>query len=66
MVTGMPTAQPLIRLNGLARSFEDEHAAMAAAVYDGADDLACLEGEPEDDVAPARIRVGFARRPSAH
>nr|CAD6596580.1 hypothetical protein RKHAN_00335 [Rhizobium sp. Khangiran2] len=66
MVTGMPTAQPLIRLNGLALSFEDERAAMTAAVYDGTDDLACIDEEPEDDAAPARIRVGFARRPSAH
>ena len=66
MVTGMPTAQPLIRLNGLARSFEDEHAAMLADAHLGPDDLACFEEEPDDDVAPARIRVGFARRPSAH
>lgn len=66
MGTGTPTPQPLIRLNGLARSFEDEHAAMTADAYEAPDDLACLEEEPEDDVAPARIRVGFARRPSAH
>jgi len=66
MVTGMPTAQPLIRLNGLARSFEEEHAAMLADAQHRPDDLACLEEEPDDDVAPARIRVGFARRPSGH
>lgn len=66
MVTGIPTAQPLIRLNGVARSFEDEHAAMLADAQHGPDDPACFEEEPDDDVAPARIRVGFARRPSAH
>jgi hypothetical protein len=65
-VNDKPASQPLIRLNGLTRSFEDERAAMLANEFDGPEDLACIDEEPDDEAAPARIRVGFARRPSAH
>lgn len=66
MVIDKPSSQPLIRLNGLARSFEDERAAMLADGHPDPEDLDGFDEEPDDDVAPQRIRVGFARRPSAH
>ncbi len=58
-------ANPLIALNGSARTYEEERAMAAPDEDDGHYDLGCFDdqdGEPE----PARIRVGFARRPRRH
>ncbi|MBO9194846.1 hypothetical protein J5277_12080 [Rhizobium sp. 16-449-1b] len=56
--------KPLVRLNA-SNSYEDEQAALWQDDDDGADDLGCFD-QSEDEPAPARIRVGFARRPAAH
>ncbi|WP_313616717.1 hypothetical protein [Rhizobium sp.] len=58
-------ANPLIALNGSARTYEEERAMAAPDEDDGHYDLGCFDdqdGEPE----PVRIRVGFARRPRGH
>ncbi|WP_107341379.1 hypothetical protein [Agrobacterium pusense] len=58
-------ANPLIALNGSARTYEEERAMAAPDEDDGHYDLGCFDdqdGEPE----PVRIRVGFARRPRRH
>jgi len=63
-----PGGRPLIRLNGADRSYEEERAMRLdhdAHLPDIDDDGEPAE-EPEVDLPPTRIRVGFARRPGAH
>lgn len=58
-------ANPLIALNGPARTYEEERAMAAPDEDDGHGDLGCFDDQDEEP-EPARIRVGFARRPSRH
>lgn len=58
-------ANPLIALNGPARTYEEERAMAADEEDDGHDDLGCFDDQDEEP-EPARIRVGFARRPRRH
>ena len=56
---------PVIALNGPARTHEEERA-MAADEEDGGHDyLGCFDDQ-DDEPEPVRIRVGFARRPRRH
>ncbi len=63
--SSMP-AKPWISLNGPARSYEDEQAMAATDDDDGHYDLGCFDEEQDDEPAPVRIKVGFARRPRGH
>lgn len=60
--------RPLIRLNSPSLSFEEEQ----ALLLDEGSDLSAMDDDaepdeaPEPDLPPARIRVGFARRPGRH
>lgn len=58
-------ANPLIALNGPARTYEEEQAMAADEEDDGHDDLGCFDDQ-DDEPEPVRIRVGFARRPRRH
>lgn len=58
-------ANRLIALNGPARTFEEEQAMGAPDEDDGHCDLGCFDDQ-DDEPEPARIRVGFARRPRRH
>ncbi|MGQ2952344.1 MAG: hypothetical protein ACT6RN_24700 [Agrobacterium sp.] len=58
-------ANPLIALNGPARTYEEERAMAAPDEDDGHGDLGCFDDQDEEP-EPARIRVGFARRPPRH
>ncbi|MDF0660828.1 MULTISPECIES: hypothetical protein [unclassified Rhizobium] len=57
---------PWISLNGPARSYEEEQAMAAPDDDDGHYDLGCFDEEQDDEPAPVRIKVGFARRPRGH
>ncbi|MFC5756542.1 hypothetical protein [Rhizobium sp. GCM10022189] len=58
-------ANPLIALNGPARTYEEERAMAADEEDDGHDHLGCFDDQ-DDEPEPVRIRVGFARRPRRH
>ncbi|MDS7594067.1 hypothetical protein [Agrobacterium tumefaciens] len=58
-------ANPLIALNGPARTYEEERAMAADEEDDGYYDLGCFDDQDEEP-EPVRIRVGFARRPRRH
>lgn len=58
-------ANPLIALNGPARTYEEERAMVADEEDDGHDHLGCFDDQ-DDEPEPVRIRVGFARRPRRH
>ncbi len=58
-------ANPLIALNGPARTYEEERAMAAQDEDDGHYDLGCFDDQ-DDEPEPVRIRVGFARRPRRH
>lgn len=58
-------ANPMIALNGPARTFEEEQAMGTPDEDDGHYDLGCFDDQ-DDEPEPARIRVGFARRPRQH
>lgn len=58
-------ANPLIALNGPARTYEEERAMATPDEDDGHYDLDCFDDQDEEP-EPARIRVGFARRPRRH
>ncbi|KVK43419.1 hypothetical protein L905_26705 [Agrobacterium sp. TS43] len=63
--TSAVSGKPLIALNGPARSYEEEQAMTAPDEDDGHYDLGCYDDQ-DDEPEPARIRVGFARRPRRH
>lgn len=63
--TSAVSSKPLIALNGPARTYEEERAMAADEEDDGHDDLGCFDDQDEEP-EPARIRVGFARRPRRH
>lgn len=58
--------KPLIALNGSSRAYEEEQAMVAPDEDDGHYDLGCFDDEQDEEQEPARIRVGFARRPRRH
>ncbi|MBB2677415.1 UNVERIFIED_ORG: hypothetical protein GGI61_000961 [Rhizobium esperanzae] len=58
-------ANPLIALNGPARTYEEERAMAAQDEDDSHYDLGCFDDQ-DDEPEPVRIRVGFARRPRRH
>lgn len=58
-------ANPLIALNGPARTYEEERAVAADEDDDGHYDLGRFDDQ-DDEPEPVRIRVGFARRPRQH
>ncbi|ANV26260.1 hypothetical protein [Agrobacterium pusense] len=60
------SGKSLIALNGPARSYEEEQAMAAPDEDDGHYDLGCFDDDQDDEPEPARIRVGFARRPRGH
>ncbi|XOK14256.1 hypothetical protein ACI6PO_20920 [Agrobacterium tumefaciens] len=60
------SGKSLIALNGPARSYEEEQAMAAPDEDDGHYDLGCFDDDQDDEPEPARIRVGFARRPRRH
>ena len=60
------TGKPLIALNGSSRAYEEERAMAAPDEDDGHYDLGCFDDDQDDEPEPARIRVGFARRPRRH
>lgn len=64
--TSAVSGKPLTALNGPARSYEEEHAVVAQDEDDGHCDLGCFDDDQDDEPEPARIRVGFARRPRRH
>jgi hypothetical protein len=64
--TAAIVANPLIALNGPARTYEEERAMAADEEDEGHDDLGCFDDDQDDEPEPARIRVGFARRPRRH
>jgi len=57
--------KPLIALNGPARTYEEERTMAARDEDDGHYDLGRFDDQ-DDEPEPARIRVGFARRPRRH
>jgi len=59
------SANPLIALNGPARTYEEERAMAAPDEDDGHCDPGCFDDQ-DDEPEPVRIRVGFARRPRGH
>lgn len=59
------SGKPLIRLNA-SSGYEDEQAVLWQDDDDGSDDLGCFDQAEDEDPAPVRIRVGFARRLDAH
>lgn len=58
-------SKPLIALNGSSRAYEEERAMAAPDEDDGHYELGCFDDQDEEP-EPARIRVGFARRPRRH
>ncbi|MEY9562032.1 hypothetical protein [Sinorhizobium fredii] len=60
------SAKPRIALNGPTLSYEDEQAMAAQDEDDGFDDLGCFDEDQDEEPAPVRIKVGFARRPRGH
>lgn len=60
------SGKPLIALNGPARSYEEEQAVVAQDEDDAHCDLGCFDDDQDDEPEPARIWVGFARRPRRH
>ena len=58
--------KPLIALNGSSRAYEEEQAMAAPNEDDGHYDLGCFDDDQDEEPEPARIRVGFARRPRQH
>lgn len=58
-------ANPLIALNGPARTYEEERAMAADEEDEGHYDLGRFDDQ-DDEPEPVRIRVGFARRPRGH
>lgn len=58
--------KPLIALNGSSRAYEEEQAMAAPDEDDGHYDLGCFDDDQDEEPEPARIRVGFARRPPRH
>lgn len=64
--TSAVSGKPLITLNGPALSYEEEQAIVAQSEDDGHYDLGCFDDDQDDEPEPARIRVGFARRPHRH
>ncbi|NUL18534.1 hypothetical protein HUN27_16945 [Agrobacterium tumefaciens] len=63
--TAAIVANPLIALNGPARTYEEERAMAADEEDEGHDDLGCFDDQDEEP-EPVRIRVGFARRSRGH
>ncbi|CDN95795.1 hypothetical protein [Agrobacterium tumefaciens] len=57
------SGKPLIALNCPARTYEEEQAMAAQDEDNGHDHLGCFDEDHDDEPEPARIRVGFARRP---
>ncbi|NSX89063.1 hypothetical protein G6L86_25920 [Agrobacterium tumefaciens] len=63
--TSAIVSNPLIALNGPARTYEEERAVAADEDDDGHYDLGRFDDQ-DDEPEPVRIRVGFARRPRQH
>lgn len=59
-------ANPLIALNGPARTYEEERAMAAQDEDNGYDHLGCFDNDQDEEPEPVRIRIGFARRARPH
>ncbi len=59
-------AKPMIALNGPSRTYEEERAMAADEDDDGRYNLGRFDDDPDEELEPVRIRVGFARRPRRH